>query len=184
MTKEGTLTPECIFEVDYSNYEKDSIGNDDDFFEILKDFLWNRSEIEAEPYLMLDLDIEDENGEIFNQNLIENETPLIPNPTVIEPFQLIHEHTLEDASYLFNYFNDDSPLDIEFQNYDDQKFLIDIKQEGKSCEYDSEGDGGTQDQFVTFRFLDKTGKIQSVRSSEFADLPLELSEENEEEGNG
>ena len=32
MTKEGTLTPECIFEVDYSNYEKDSIGNDDDFF--------------------------------------------------------------------------------------------------------------------------------------------------------
>ena len=72
-------------------------------------------------------------------------------------------------------------LDIEFQNYDDQKFLIDIKQEGKSCEYDSEGDGGTQDQFVTFRFLDKTGKIQSVRSSEFADLPLELSEENEEE---
>jgi len=181
MTKEGTLTPECIFEVDYSNYEKDSIGNDDDFFEILKDFLWNRSEIEAEPYLMLDLDIEDENGEIFNQNLIENETPLIPNPTVKEPFQLIHEHTLEDASYLFNYFNDDSPLDIEFQNYDDQKFLIDIKQEGKSCEYDSEGDGGTQDQFVTFRFLDKTGKIQSVRSSEFADLPLELSEENEEE---
>ena len=103
MTKEGTLAPECIFEVDYSNYEKDSIGNDD------------------------------------------------------------------------------SPLDIEFQNYDDQKFLIDIKQEGKYCEYDSEGDGGTQDQFVTFRFLDKTGKIQSVRSSEFADLPLELSEENEEE---
>ena len=47
---------------------------------------------------MLDLDIEDENGDIFNQNLIENETPLIPNPTVIEPFQLIHEHTLEDAS--------------------------------------------------------------------------------------
>ena len=26
MTKEGTITPECIFEVDYSNYEKDSIG--------------------------------------------------------------------------------------------------------------------------------------------------------------
>ena len=34
MTKEGTLKPECIFEVDYSNYEKDSIENDDDFFEI------------------------------------------------------------------------------------------------------------------------------------------------------
>jgi hypothetical protein len=132
MTKEGNLTPECIFEVDYSNYEKDSIGNDDDFFEILKDFLWERTEIETEPYLVLDLYIEKEDGEIFEQNLIEKETPLIPDPTDKEPFQLIHEHTLEDASYLFNYFNDDSPLDIEFQNYDDQKFLIDIKQEGKS----------------------------------------------------
>ena len=62
---------------------------------------------------MLDLDIEDENGEIFNQNLIENETPLIPNPTVIEPFQLIHEYTLEDASYLFNYFN----VEAHHRNY-------------------------------------------------------------------
>ena len=45
-------------------------------------------------------------------------------------------------------------------------------------EFDS--DGGTQDQFVTFRFLDKKGEIRSLRSSKFSNLPLELTEDNEE----
>ncbi len=181
MNKEGTLTPECIFEFDYSNYERNSISSEEDLFEILKDFLWERTEIETEPYLVLDLYIEKEDGEIFEQNLIEKETPLIPDPTDKEPFQLIHEHTLEDASYLFNYFDDDSPLDVEFETYDNGKLLFDIKQAGESCEYESQGDGGTADQFVTFRFLDKTGEIQSLRSAAFAQLPLELNEDNEDE---
>ena len=181
MIEGGELTPDCNFEVEWVNYRENSIKNEEDLFKILKEFLWHRCDRDIETYLMLSLNISGQEGEQFKEIYKEDKEPLIPNPTKKEPFQLIHEHTLEDASYLFNYFNDDSPLDIEFQNYDDQKFLIDIKQEGKFCEYDSEGDGGTQDQFVTFRFLDKTGKIQSVRSSEFADLPLELSEENEEE---
>ena len=181
MITDGTLTPQCNFEVDYSNYERNSIKSEEELFEILKDFLWERSELEPEIYLMLDLKVENKDGETFKQNLKENTNPLIPNPTIEEPFQLIHEHTLEDASYQFDYIDEKSSLDIEFQTYDDEKFLVDIKQKGKCCEYDFQGDGGTQDQFVTFRFLDKKGKIQSVRSSEFSSLPLELTEDNEEE---
>ena len=177
---EGSLTPDCNFEVDYSNFDNNSITNEEELFEILKEFLWERSENDIETYLMLNLKIENKDGETFKQNLKENKNLIIPNPTKEMPFQLIHEHTLEDASYQFNYIDDKLPLDIEFQTYDNQKFLVDIKQNGKSCEYNFQGDGGTQDQFVTFRFLDKKGKIRSVRSSKFSNLPLELTEDNEE----
>ncbi len=180
MITDGSLTPDCNFEVDYSNFDNNSITNEEELFEILKEFLWERSENDTESYLMLNLKIENKDGETFKQNLKENKNLIIPNPTKEMPFQLIHEHTLEDASYQFNYIDDKLPLDIEFQTYDNQKFLVDIKQNGKSCEYNFQGDGGTQDQFVTFRFLDKKGKIRSVRSSKFSNLPLELTEDNEE----
>lgn len=180
MIIDGSLTPDCNFEVDYSNFDSNSITNEEELFEILKEFLWERSENDTETYLMLDLKVENKDGETFKQNLKENKNLIIPNPTKEMPFQLIHEHTLEDASYQFNYIDDKLPLDIEFQTYDNQKFLVDIKQNGKSCEYNFQGDGGTQDQFVTFRFLDKKGEIRSVRSSKFSNLPLELTEDNEE----
>ena len=180
MITDGSLTPDCNFEVDYSNFDSNSITNEEELFEILKEFLWERSENDTETYLMLDLKVENKDGETFKQNLKENKNLIIPNPTKEMPFQLIHEHTLEDASYQFNYIDDKLPLDIEFQTYDNQKFLVDIKQNGKSCEYNFQGDGGTQDQFVTFRFLDKKGEIRSVRSSKFSNLPLELTEDNEE----
>ena len=180
MITDGSLTPDCNFEVDYSNFDSNSITNEEELFEILKEFLWERSENDTETYLMLDLKVENKDGETFKQNLKEHKNLIIPNPTKEMPFQLIHEHTLEDASYQFNYIDDKLPLDIEFQTYDNQKFLVDIKQNGKSCEYNFQGDGGTQDQFVTFRFLDKKGEIRSVRSSKFSNLPLELTEDNEE----
>lgn len=180
MITDGSLTPDCNFEVDYSNFESYSITNEEELFEILKEFLWERSENDTETYLMLDLKVENKDGETFKQNLKVNKNLLIPDPTKEMPFQLIHEHTLEDASYQFNYIDDKLSLDIEFQTYDNQKFLVDIKQNGKSCEYNFQGDGGTQDQFVTFRFLDKKGEIRSVRSSKFSNLPLELTEDNEE----
>ena len=180
MITDGSLTPDCNFEVDYSNFDSNSITNEEELFEILKEFLWERSENDTETYLMLDLKVENKDGETFKQNLKENKNLIIPNPTKEMPFQLIHEHTLEDASYQFNYIDDKLPLDIEFQTYDNQKFLVDIKQNGKSCEYNFQGDGGTQDQFVTFRFLDKKGEIRSLRSSKFSNLPLELTEDNEE----
>ena len=181
MITDGSLTPDCNFEVDYSNFDSNSITNEEELFEILKEFLWERCENDTETYLMLDLKVENKDGETFKQNLKEHKNLIIPNPTKEMPFQLIHEHTLEDASYQFNYIDDKLPLDIEFQTYDNQKFLVDIKQNGKSCEYNFQGDGGTQDQFVTLRFLDKKGEIQSVRSSKFSNLPLELTEDNEEE---
>ena len=180
MITDGSLTPDCNFEVDYSNFDSNSITNEKELFEILKEFLWERSENDTETYLMLNLKIENKDGETFKQNLKENKNLIIPNPTKEMPFQLIHEHTLEDASYQFNYIDDKLPLDIEFQTYDNQKFLVDIKQNGKSCEYNFQGDGGTQDQFVTFRFLDKKDEIRSLRSSKFSNLPLELTEDNEE----
>mgnify|MGYP006168834607 FL=1 len=180
MITDGLLTPDCNFEVDYSNFDSNSITNEEELFEILKEFLWERSENDTETYLMLDLKVENKDGETFKQNLKEHKNLIIPNPTKEMPFQLIHEHTLEDASYQFNYIDDKLPLDIEFQTYDNQKFLVDIKQNGKSCEYNFQGDGGTQDQFVTFRFLDKKGEIRSLRSSKFSNLPLELTEDNEE----
>ena len=43
------------------------------------------------------------------------------------------------------------------------------------------GDGGTQDQCTTLRYLTKKGKIERIRSSEFATLPLEFTDESEEE---
>ncbi len=181
MIADGTLTPDCNFEVEYSNYDSNSLKNEEDLFKILKEFLWHRCDGDPETYLMLDLNISNKDGEQFKENYKEDKNPLIPNPNKKEPFQLIHEHTLEDASYVFNYIDEKSPLNIEYQIYDDQKFLLNITQKGENCEYDFQGDGGTQDQFVTFRFLNEEGKIHSVRSSAFSSLPLEVTEDNEKE---
>ena len=182
MIVDGTLTPDCNFEVEYSNYDSNSLKNEEDLFKILKEFLWHRCDrYRFETYLMLDLNISNKEGEQFKENYKEDKNPLIPNPTKKEPFQLIHEHTLEDAHYLFNYIDEKSPLNIEYQTYDGQKFLLNIEQKGENCEYECQGDGGTQDQFVTFRFLNEEGKIHSVRSSSFSNLPLEVTEDDEEE---
>jgi hypothetical protein len=54
-------------------------------------------------------------------------------------------------------------------------------QKKKSCQWSMTGDGGTQDQFTTLRYLTKKGKIERIRSSEFATLPLEFTDESEEE---
>ncbi len=187
MIEGGELTPDCNFEVDWSNYEGNSIKNEEDLFKILKEFLWHRCDRDVETWLMFDLNITDKEGGQFKENYKEDKDmlreggPLIPNLTKKEPFQLIHEHTLEDAFYEFNYIDQNSPLDIEYQTYDNEKFLLNIAQKGEDCEWDFQGDGGTQDQFVTFRFLNKKGKIQSVRSSSFSNLPLEITEDDEEE---
>ena len=187
MIEGGELTPDCNFEVEWSNYDENSIKNEEDLFKILKEFLWHRCDRDVETWLMLDLNITDKEGGEFKENYKEDKDmlreggPLIPNPTKKEPFQLIYEHTLEDAFYEFNYIDQHSPLDIEYQTYDNQKFLLNIAQKGEDCEWNFQGDGGTQDQFVTFRFLNKKGKIQSVRSSSFSNLPLEVTEDDEEE---
>ena len=129
---------------------------------------------------MLDLNISSKEGNQFKENYKKIKYPLIPSPTKKEPFQIIHEHTLEDAHYLFKYIDEKSPLNIEYQTYDGKKFLVNIEQKGEDCEYECQGDGGTQDQFVTFRFLNQEGKIHSVRSSEISSLPLELTEDSTE----
>ncbi len=187
MIEGGGLTPDCNFEVEWSSYEENSIKNEEDLFKILKEFLWHRCDRDVETWLMFDLNITDKEGGQFKENYKEDKDmlreggPLIPNLTKNEPFQLIHEHTLEDAFYEFNYIDQNSPLDIEYQTYDNEKFLLNIAQKGEDCEWEFQGDGGTQDQFVTFRFLNKKGKIQSVRSSSFSNLPLEITEDDEEE---
>ena len=180
MIEGGERVPSCNLEVDWTAYDANEIINEQSLFKILKDFLWNRSERYGETYPMFDLKILNNESEGFEEKYIDKGT-LIPSPTKKHPFQLIHEHTLEDAFYTFEYIDNTAPLSIEYQTYDQQKFLISITQKGKNCQYDSQGDGGTQDQFVTFRFLNKSGKIQSVRSSAFAPLPLELNEDSEDE---
>jgi hypothetical protein len=82
---------------------------------------------------------------------------------------------------IFNYIDGTLPLNIEYQTYDNQKFLLGITQKGEECECNPQGDGGTHDQHITFRFLDSKGEICSVRSSNFSDLPLEIIEDNEDE---
>ncbi len=84
MIEGGELTPDCNFEVDWSNYEGNSIKNEEDLFKILKEFLWHRCDIDVETYLMLDLNISDNEGEQFKENYKEDKDPLIPNPTKIE----------------------------------------------------------------------------------------------------
>ena len=59
--------------------------------------------------------------------------------------------------------------------------LLNNAQKGEDCEWNFQGDGGTHDQFVTFRILNKKGEIHSVRSSSFSNLPLEVTEDDEEE---
>jgi len=180
MIEGGELVPSCNLEVDWTAYDSNEIIDEQSLFKILKDFLWNRSERYGETYPMFDLKILNNESDGFEEKYIDQGT-LIPSPTKKQPFQLIHEHTLEDAFYTFEYFDNTAPLIIEYQTYDEQKFLTSIMQKGKNCQYDSQGDGGTQDQFVTFRFLNKNGKIQSVRSSAFASLPLEFNDDSEDE---
>jgi len=176
----GELVPSCNLEIDWSSYDANEITDEKSLFNLLKDFLWHRSDRYGETYPMFDLNISNNEGDEFEKKYTDKGT-LIPNPTKKQPFQLIHEHTLEDAFYTFDYLDKTSPLSIEFKKYDDQKFLIGITQKGKNCQYESQGDGGTQDQFITFRFLNKKGEIQSVRSSAFAPLPLELTDDSEKE---
>ena len=68
MITDGSLTPDCNFEVDYSSFDSNSITNEKELFEILKEFLWERSENDIETYLMLNLKIENKDGETFKQN--------------------------------------------------------------------------------------------------------------------
>lgn len=176
----GTLTPDCNFEVSWSSYRAGEIQDAKKLFELVKTFLWNRLEGDRDCYPMLDVEILNSEGESFKTKYVDKGV-LIPNPTKREPFQLIHEHTLEDASYALAYRDETAVLGIEYRTYGDRKFLIGISQQGKECPYEFQGDGGTQDQYVTFRFLDKNGEIQSVRSSAFAPLPLEFSEDSEKD---
>lgn len=178
MIEGGELVPSCNFEVDWSSFDSHEVTDEQSLLKILKDFLWHRTDRDGETYPMFDLNISSNEGDQFDEKYIDKGS-LIPNPTKKQPFQLIHEHTLEDASYTFDYLDKTSPLSIEFNTYDGQKFLIGITQKGKNCQYELQGDGGTQDQFVTFRFLNKKGEINSIRSSAFAPLPLELTDDSE-----
>jgi len=40
MITDGSLTPDCNFEVDFSNFDSNTITNEEELFEILKEFLW------------------------------------------------------------------------------------------------------------------------------------------------
>ena len=176
----GELVPSCNFEVDWSSFDSHEISDEESLFKILKDFLWHRTDRYGETYPMFDLNISSNEGDQFEEKFTDKGT-LIPNPSKKQPFQLIHEHTLEDAFYTLEYIDNAAPLIINYQTYDSQKFLTRISQKGKDCQYDSQGDGGTQDQFVTFRFLNKKGEIQSIRSSAFAPLPLEFTDDSEKQ---
>jgi hypothetical protein len=180
MIEGGQLTPDCNFELIWSEYEANSIKSKDDLFKILKDFLWENGSKDKETYAMFDLNIINKEGDSFSEKLIDKGL-LIPDPTKKQPIQIIQEHTLEDASYNFDYIDKKSPLNIEYQTYDNQKFLNQILQKGKNCDFSLQGDGGTQDQYLTLRFLNKKGKIESVKSSEFASLPLEITDDSDKE---
>jgi len=180
MIEGGKLSPECNFEVDWINYNKSAVKSEMQFFSILKDFLWKRGEKDVETYLMLNLNIANKDGDGFKE-IYKNIGDLISKPNKKQPFQLIHEHMLEDAAYNFSYIDSNLPLTIKYMEYDGHKFLHSISQKGKNCDYEFQGDGGTQDQYITFRFMDNKGKIKSIRSSNFSNLPLELNEDNQEE---
>ena len=62
MIEGGELTPDCNFEVEWSNYEENSIKIEEDLFKILKEFLWHRCDRDVETWLMLDLNITDKEG--------------------------------------------------------------------------------------------------------------------------
>ncbi len=182
MIEGGELIPDCNFEVEWINHKKNSVKNEEDLFKILKEFLWHRCDRDVETYPMLSLNISGQEGEKFKEIYKEDKGLLIPNPTKKEPFQFIHEHALEDAFYEFNYINQNLPLNIEYQTYDNVKLLLNISQKGEDCEFNFQGDGGTVDQFVTFRFLNEKGEMHSVRSLSFgSNLPLEVTADNEEE---
>ena len=70
MIADGTLTPDCNFEVEYSNYDSNSLKNEEDLFKILKEFLWHRCDRDPETYLMLDLNISDNEGEQFKDYVV------------------------------------------------------------------------------------------------------------------
>lgn len=176
MIEGGELVPSCNFEVDWQNYNANEILDEQSLEKILKDFLWQRSDRYGDTYPMFDIKILSNEGEKFEEKYI-NGGLLIPNPSEEHPVQLIHEHTLEDAFYSFEYIDSKIPLTVEYNEYENQKFLIGITQRGRDCIYDSQGDGGTQDQYITLRFLED-GVIRSVRSSAFASLPLELTEDS------
>ena len=180
MIEGGELTPDCNFEVSYARHKASEIKNKDDLFKILKQFLWNYTSSDRETYPMFNISVLNKDGKNFKEKHIDKGL-LIPNPTKEFPFQILHEHTLEDAHYTLEYIDEKSPLEIEYQTYDDAKFLINIMQKKKSCQWSMTGDGGTQDQFTTLRYLTKKGKIERIRSSEFATLPLEFTDESEEE---
>ncbi|MDA0871239.1 MAG: hypothetical protein O3B39_06105 [Proteobacteria bacterium] len=180
MIEGGRLNPQCNFEFIYTNFESNEIKSKDDLLKAIKDLLWHRNDKDTETYPLFELQIENKDGKKFKIKTLKK-GELIPKPTKKMPFQLIHEHILEDASYSFNYVNEKDPLNVEYLTYDGNKCVLNITQKKKDCEYNFEGDGGTQDQCLTFRFLDKKGKIKSFNSNNFARLPLEITEDNEKE---
>ena len=113
MIEGGELVPSCNFEFDWSSFNSHEITNEQSLFKILKDFLWHRSDRYGETYPMFDINVSSNEGEQFEEKYIDKGL-LIPNPTSKAPFQFIHEHTLEDAFYTFDYIDNESPLSIEY----------------------------------------------------------------------
>ena len=104
----GELVPSCNFEVDWSSFDSHEITDEESLFKILKDFLWHRTDRYGETYPMFDLNISSNEGDQFEEKYIDK-GPLIPNPSKKQPFQLIHEHTLEDAFYTLEYLDNVAP---------------------------------------------------------------------------
>ena len=83
----GELVPSCNLEIDWSSYDANEITDEKSLFNLLKDFLWHRSDRYGETYPMFDLNISNNEGDEFEKKYTDKGT-LIPNPTKKNLFNL------------------------------------------------------------------------------------------------
>ena len=169
-TNKGELTASYSLELRHSRYSQESIKSEADLLACLIEFL--NINYYPESYPVFDLSILSENLQKFKIKE-KHQGDLIESPSKKFPFQLTQSHYLKKPSYIFYYSDAKLPLDIDFKLFGEKtKILQSIKQNDLDCNFELQGEGATEVQNFTFRFLGNDGGIHTISCDDV--LPIEL----------
>jgi hypothetical protein len=143
------------FEVYYSDFKISSIKNTLDLEKAIKKILFDFNNY-RETYPIIDnKSFLKENEDVFKVNSKKSDLITFPKK---EYFQIIQTHVASEASYNFNYFDDDLPLDVEYKNFENWNVVASVKQKNKDIQIDMDTTGATLETKVILGYRDQSGK--------------------------
>lgn len=142
-------------EVHYNDFKLSSIKNTLDLGNAIKKILFDFNNY-RETYPIIDTkSFLKENDEGFKVNSKKSDLILFPKK---DYFQIVQTHVASDASYNFNYFDDNLPVDIEYKNFENWNVVASVKQKNKDIQIDLDTTGTTLETKVILGYRDQSGK--------------------------